>query len=139
MTHGLTPSGDILLSRANLTAAKRELDSFRAELADAAVEHIIIARLERLIASATVVEVDVTDDGVAGLGSVVEVARDHRGREVDYELVGRLSESPERAQVTPASPVGERLMGARGGDVVSVPMPDGRARTLTVVAVRRGR
>ena len=138
MTHGLTPSGDILLSRADLTAAKRELDSFRAELADAAVERIMIARLERLIASATVVEVDVTDDGVAGLGSVVRV-RDHRGREVDYELVGRLSESPERAQVTPASPVGERLMGARGGDVVSVALPDGRARTLTVVAVRRGR
>ena len=30
-------------------------------------------------------------------------------------------------------------MGARGGDVVSVALPDGRARTLTVVAIRRGR
>ena len=76
------PSGDVLLSRADLTAAMRELDSLRgahrielaerlraaraygtagndddhlAVLEDAAVERIKIAQLERLIASATVV------------------------------------------------------------------------------------
>jgi transcription elongation factor GreA len=157
------PSGDVLLSRADLTAAMHELDSLRgahrlelaarlraaraygtasndddhlAVLEDVAVERIKIAQLERLIASATVVDVDAGDGDVAGLGSVVRV-RDRGGRETDYELVGRLTANAARAQVTPASPVGEALMGARGGDVVSVALPNGSARTLTVVAVRR--
>jgi transcription elongation factor GreA len=111
-------------------------DDHLAVLEDAAVERIKIAQLERLIASATVVDDDAADDDVAGLGSVVRV-RDHRGRETDYELVGRLAANGPRAQVTPASPVGEALMGARSGDVVAVALPNGRARTLTVVAVQR--
>ena len=69
--------------------------------------------------------------------SVVRV-KDHRGRETEYELVGRLSADATRAQVTPASPAGEALMGARSGSVVSVSLPNGRARTLTVVGVYRG-
>ena len=157
------PSGDVLLSRADLTAAMRELDLLRgahrielaerlraaraygtasndddhlAVLEDAAVERIKIVQLERLIASATVVDVDAADGDVAGLGSVVRV-KDHRDRETDYELVGRLSADATRAQVTPASPVGEALMGARSGDVVRFSLPNGRARTLTVTAVYR--
>ena len=51
-------------------------DDHLAVLEDAAVERIKIAQLERLIASATVVDVDAADDDVAGLGSVVRV-RDH--------------------------------------------------------------
>jgi transcription elongation factor GreA len=145
------PSGDVFLSRADLTAAMRELDSLRgahrlelaamddddhlAVLEDAAVERIKIAQLERLIASATIVEAGAADD-LAGLGSVVRV-KDRHDREIDYELVGRLSENPRHTQVTPASPVGKVLMGARGGDVVHVSLPSGRARTLTVVAVSR--
>jgi transcription elongation factor GreA len=157
------PSGDVLLSRADFAAALRELDSLRgahrlelaarlrdaraygaamndddhlAVLEDAAVERIKIAQLERLIASANVVDVDAADD-VAGLGSVVRV-KDHAHRETDYELVGRLTENAQRAQVTPASPVGEALMGARSGDVVHVSLPSGKTRTLTVLAVCRG-
>ena len=61
--------------------------------------------------------------------------KDHRDRETEYEFVGRLSADATRAQVTPASPVGEALMGARSGDVVRVSLPNGRARTLTVTAV----
>ena len=157
------PSGDVLLTRADLTAVMHELDSLRgahrvelaerlrearaygsasndddhlAVLEDAAVERVKIAQLEHLIASATVVDADAADD-VAGLGSVVRV-KDHRGRESEYELVGRLSADATRAQVTPASPVGEVLMGARSGDVVRVSLPSGRARNLTVVGVSRG-
>lgn len=150
-----------MLSRADFSAAMEELDALRgahrAELAerlrdargygtssndddhlavleDAAVARIKIAQLEHLIATATVVEVDVTGDDGARLGSVVRI-RDHRNREIEYELVGRLSESAERAQVTPASPVGEALMGAHRGDVVTLVLPSGQARSLTVLAV----
>ena len=110
-------------------------DDHLAVLEDVAVARIKIAQLERLIASATIVDFDPSDDG-AGLGCVVRV-RDHRGRETEYELVGRLTDDAQRAQVTPGSPVGNALMGARSGEVVEVVLPNGRSRTLTVLAVYR--
>ena len=154
------PAGSVLLSPADLTDAIRELDSLRsshraglaerlrdarafgtavddddhlAVLEDAAVERIKIAQLERLVASATVIDAAV-GDGVAGLGSVVRV-RDQAGQETDYELVGRRNGDVRRTQVTLASPVGEALLGARSGHVVRVTLPNGRERTLTVLAV----
>ena len=63
-------------------------DDHLAVLEDAAVERIKIAQLERLVASATVIDGTVAGDGTAGLGSVVRV-HDHAGQEIEYELVGR--------------------------------------------------
>ena len=157
------PLGDVLLSPADLSEVTRELDALRsthrielasrlrearaygsavndddhlAVLEDVAVARIKIAQLERLIASATIVDLDTSDDGVARLGSVVRV-HDDRARETEYELVGRLADDARRAQVTPGSPVGNALMGSRSGDVVGVELPSGEARTLTVLAVYR--
>jgi transcription elongation factor GreA len=151
----------VLLSPADFDQAVRELDSLRsahrkeladqlrdarafgspgddddrlAVLDDAVVDRVKIARLERLIASATVIDAAVAGNGAAGLGSVVHV-RDQAGREAAYELVGRRGRDPEPTQVTPASPVGEALLGARAGDVVRVTLPNGRERSLEVVAV----
>ena len=109
-------------------------DDHLAVLEDAAVERVKIARLERLVASATVIDAAVAGDGVAGLGSVVRV-RDLAGQETDYELVGRRSGDGNRTQVTLASPVGQALRGAQSGDMVRVTLPSGRERTLTVLAV----
>ena len=60
---------------------------------------------------------------------------DQAGRETEYELVGRRSGDAKRTQVTLASPVGEALLGAQSGDIVRVTLPNGRERTLTVLAV----
>ena len=155
------PAGGVMLSPADLTDAIRELDSLRsahradlaerlrdarafgtavddddhlAVLEDAAVERIKIAQLERLVASATVIDAAVAGDGIAGLGSVVRV-HDQAGQETEYELVGRRNGDAKRTQVTLASPVGEALLGAQSGDVVRVTLPNGRERTLTVLAV----
>ena len=147
--HRDVPTGDVLLSPADLSEAMHELDSLRsahrlelaarlrearaygtaiddddhlAVLEDVAVERIKIAQLERLIASATVVDVDAADDDVAGLGwSCASGSPGPRNR----IRVGRApGHDGSRAQVTPASPVGEALMGARSGDVV-----ESRSRT----------
>jgi transcription elongation factor GreA len=155
------PAGGVLLSPADLTEAVQELESLRrahrtalaerlrdartygspgddedhlAVLEDAAFAQMRIAQLERLLASATVVDDTVADDGVVGLGSLVRV-RDESGRESEYEIVGRRSSDARRTQVTPASPVGEALMGARSGARVRVVLPSERRRTLTVLAV----
>jgi transcription elongation GreA/GreB family factor len=41
-----------------------------------------------------------------------------------------------RQEVTPSSPVGEALIGARPGDQVRVELPSGRVRVLRVLEVR---
>ncbi len=156
------PAGGVMLTSDDFAEVMRELDALRnahrsdiaerlrdaraygtavndddhlAVLEDAAVEWVKIARLERLVASATVIDAAVAGDGVAGLGSVVLV-RDPAGQETEYELVGRRGADASRTQVTLASPVGQALRGARSGDSVRVPLPSGRERTLTVLAIR---
>lgn len=99
-------------------------------LEDAAVDRSRIARLERLLSTATVVD-NAADDAV-GLGSVVRV-RCQDGREVEYEIVGRRTGEGSRAEVTPGSPVGGALMGARPGDTVRIELPGGGARDLEVL------
>jgi transcription elongation factor GreA len=103
-------------------------------LEDTAVQRMKITQLERLVASATVVDAAVDVLGAAGLGSVVRI-RDDGGKETEYELVGRRVGNAMRTQVTPASPVGEALLGSRVGDDVHVTLPNGRERILTVLAV----
>lgn len=155
------PPDGVILTSADFDEAVRELDllrgAHRADVAerlrdarafgtavddddhvsvleDTAVQRMKIAQLERLVASATVIDAAVDVAGAAGLGSVVRV-RDDRGKETEYELVGRRGGGANRTQVTPASPVGEALLGSRAGDEVRVTLPNGRERTLTVLAV----
>ncbi|WP_170179089.1 GreA/GreB family elongation factor [Solirubrobacter pauli] len=134
-------AGAVMLSATDLAEATRELQALRDEqraepalLEEAGVTGLRIAHLERLLASATVVET-AAGDGAAGLGSHVRV-RDAAGREIDYELVGRRASDAPPTKVTLASPVGAALRGARAGDAVHVELPGGRLRPLTVVAVR---
>ena len=62
--------------------------------------------------------------------------RDHAGREAEYELVGRRTADAMRTQVTPASPVGEALLGARSGDIVRRHASErARSAPLAVLAV----
>src|SRR3954462_10329288 len=99
----VVPAGRVLLSPAELAEAVHELESLRsahraalarrlrdartygspgddedhlAVLGDAAFVEMQIANLERLVASATVVETAVAHDGSAGLGSTVRVRDD---------------------------------------------------------------
>jgi transcription elongation factor GreA len=131
-----SPAGGVILSSADLAEATRELEALRSEHgADPDELHVRISHLERLVASATVVDVGTEPDGSARLGSFVRV-RDDAGKETEYELVGRRADGARATQVTPASPVGEALLGAREGDRVQVELPSGRRRPLTVVALR---
>lgn len=155
------PPTGVVMSSAEYTALVRELEKLRAghrnELAqrlhdvraygttsddddrlavleEAAIDGARIAQLEDLVDSATVLDDDAVFDGVAGLGSTVEVA-DEAGLTTTYRLIGRrTSESPAH-QVSLASPVGKALAGARTGDVVLVSLPNGRERSLTVLGV----
>jgi transcription elongation factor GreA len=109
-------------------------DDLLAVLEDAAVAGARIAQLEEAVRSAAIVEARLSSDGGAGLGSIVRVA-DDADRTTDYELIGRRSAECGRHAVTPASPVGKALLGARPNDVVRVELPRGRDRKLRVLDV----
>lgn len=82
---------------------------------------ILRSRLESAIVVAH------ADDGVVGVGSIVEVEDETGGRfEVEISSVGGVSTE---------SPLGSALMGAKVGDAVEVQAPKG-AWTARVVSVR---
>jgi transcription elongation factor GreA len=75
----------------------------------------------------TAVTVEAKDDGVVGVGTLVEIEDDSGDRmEVEISSVGGVS---------PDSPLGTALLGARVGDTVDVAAPRGAWRA-TVRAVR---
>jgi transcription elongation factor GreA len=131
--------------RAELAARLRDARSFGRSadnddvltvLEEAVIDEARIAQLEELARSALLVADDwVPPDGLAGLGSTVEVA-DNAGQTVEYQLVGRRSSASTPREVSLASPVGKALRGTHAGDVVHVALPGGRQRTLRVLAVR---
>jgi transcription elongation GreA/GreB family factor len=53
----------------------------------------------------------------------------------DYVLVGRRRAGAGPREVSSASPVGMALLGSRAGDVVEVSLPNGRRRSLEILAV----
>ncbi len=157
-------STGVVMSSAEYTALVRELESLRAahrsELAqrlhdvrahgttsddddrlavleEAAIDGARIAQLEDLVQCATVLDGDTVFDGAAGLGATVEVA-DEGGRTRNYRLIGRRTSESTAHEVSLGSPVGKALVGARTGDVVHVSLPNGRARSLTVLDVTGG-
>ena len=160
---GVEPvSAGIVMSSAEYAALVRELDTLRtalrrdlaerlhhvqtvgttsdyddhlAVLEEAAIDRARLTQLVDLARFATVVDAgDDGFDGAAGLGSTVEVA-DAIGHTTEYRLIGRRTAQSPRGEVSLGSPVGKALAGARVGDVVHVRLPNGRDRTLTVLAV----
>jgi len=75
------------------------------------------------------VVVEHTDDGVVGVGSLVEV-EDEKGERMEVEISSVGGVSPE-------SPLGGALIGTKVGDTVRVDAPRG-AWQAKVVAIRRG-
>ena len=83
---------------------------------------ILRDRLQR----AVVIDEDAADDGAVGVGSKVELEDDQGERmEVEISSVGGVS---------PDSPLGRSLLGAKPGDEVEVDAPSGtwRARVVSV-------
>jgi transcription elongation factor GreA len=91
-----------------------------------------IARLEELLRSAPIVDREF--DGCVSVGCTVRVAGDG-GRTAEYLLIGRRHEGSARHEVSPGSPVGRALLGARPGQIVRVELPGGRDRALRILDV----
>ena len=81
-----------------------------------------IEELERLLATATVIEKEST--GEASLGSIVHLAA-HDGREFRYTIVGSYEANPGAGLISNESPVGKALLGHKAGDRIIVATPGG--------------
>ena len=102
-----------------------ELEGPRRAAAVEAIERRITVLRDRL-QRAVLVDEEAVDSGSVGVGSKVEL-KDERGERMDVEI-------SSVGGVSPDSPLGRSLMGAKAGDEVEVAAPSGtwRARVVSI-------
>lgn len=91
-----------------------------------------IRELQAILETADVVDETVTQQGVVGLGSKVEVICDNEKE--TYELVGEYEADPMKHKVSSSSPLGSALMGHKQGDKVTLTVPAG-TQTYQILSV----
>ena len=96
-----------------------------------------IQQIQALLENAEIVSPGAAADGCAAVGSLVDL-RFEGDEFVERYLLGTIEERPEDCDVvSPASPLGRAMIGARAGDVVRYEAPAGQVE-VTVVAVVAG-
>jgi transcription elongation factor GreA len=83
-----------------------------------------IQELERLLASAKLIEESTTKADYVRLGTHIKVV-DPEGEEETYFLVGSHEADPRRGLISNESPIGRALLGKRVGEEVTVVAPAG--------------
>jgi transcription elongation factor GreA len=110
-------------------------DDYWALLEDGAVLGARIARLERLLSMAVVVEDEPAGDA-AGPGDTV-VVRDAATGRIDRHTLADARHGWAPGSASIGSPVGQALIGRPVGARVAVQLPSGRARELEVMDIER--
>jgi transcription elongation factor GreA len=93
-----------------------------------------ILHLESVLRSATVVDQQRHRNGIAVVGSVVEVEDLASGTTRQHRLAGGY-ERLDQGEVSANSPIGRALLGRSAGDEVEVQLPDGARRRLRITDV----
>jgi len=93
-----------------------------------------IAELHSLLENAEIVEADIVEQGVVGLGSKVTVLDLEDNTETTFQIVGSQEANPMQGKLSEESPIGNGLMGHKEGETVTVKAPVGEVqfRILTV-------
>ena len=95
-----------------------------------------IAQLGALLNNCRIVEAG--DGNTVTVGSVVTVAHDGDPDDVETYLVGSIEERHDGLDViSPASPMGSAIMGARVGETLSFESPAGGTSTVQIVSLDR--
>lgn len=109
-----------------------ENDDFLQILEEEAVVEARTRSIQRILASAEVVDPNLEPSGVAGIGSTLILKMG--GREVERRLIGA-HEPVGIDGVSAASPIGQAIIGSTAGETVNAELPDGREVTIKIVAV----
>jgi transcription elongation factor GreA len=93
-----------------------------------------IRHIEALLARAEIVD-DVAGGGEVRAGSVVEICYEGDD-DSDRYLLGSIEERHDELEViSPGSPLGAALIGAKAGDTVSFEAPNGNTLRVEILAV----
>ena len=94
-----------------------------------------LAALEDTIDRAVVVDAEHARRGTVVIGATVTIEDLESGRTSHHPLCGAHQPLTPDA-ISAASPMGQVLMGARAGAVATIDLPNGRSRSVRLVAVR---
>jgi len=95
-----------------------------------------IAEISQILANATIIESPTRPTRVT-LGARVHLKDAGTGEEFVYQLVGSAEADPTHDKISNESPVGQAIMGARKGDVVSVTTPRGTQITYEITSITK--
>ncbi len=84
-----------------------------------------IADLHYQLENAEIVEAEIVEKGVVGLGSVVRVLDVNFNEEDTFQIVGSQEANPMQGKLSDESPIGKGLKGHKVGEVVTVKAPAG--------------
>ncbi len=96
-----------------------------------------IATLEERLRSASVVSADDVAEGVVTIGSRVSVSFED-GKTDEYTIVGSSEADPKVKKLSNESPVGKALLGHKDGDEISVNLPSGKKRKISITKIDVG-
>jgi transcription elongation factor GreA len=91
-----------------------------------------IAALEEKLRSAVVVDSSELTNDVVQVGSVVKVKDGKSGKSETYTIVGSAEANPAEKKLSNESPVGRALIGHKAKEKVTVQLPNGKNRELTI-------
>jgi transcription elongation factor GreA len=162
--NGRRESPKALMTAANLEMLRRDLEQQRRQTRAEVAQRLRLARaygsglnndeyhalreeqmvlearmtqLQDTIASAVAVDPSEVADGRAAIGSRVTIEDLATGKQSRYRL-GSAHQPFERDIISAASPMGQALMGAAPGTVVSVDLPKGDVRRVRLLAAETG-
>ena len=92
-----------------------------------------IRHIEALLEKAEIVEAE-EGAGVVAAGSIVEI-RYEGDSSTDRYLIGSIEERADVDVISPGSPLGQALVGAKAGDTVSFEAPNGNTLRVEVVGI----
>jgi len=84
-----------------------------------------IAKLERMLRNARIIDEDDIPVEKVGIGSKVTVKDLEYDEVLHYTIVGSAEAEPYEARISNESPVGRTLLGRKKGEIVEVQVPDG--------------
>ncbi len=94
-----------------------------------------IATLEDKLRSASVIDARELSPDLVRVGSLVHVKDSSSGKALKYTIVGSTESDPSANRLSNESPVGKALVGRKKGDAVTVNLPNGKQRELTVTKI----
>lgn len=96
-----------------------------------------IAQLENMLKNVRIIDEDDIVTDVVSLGSKVTALDVEFNEEVEYTIVGSTEADPMKFKISDESPVGNALLGAKVGEVVTAAVPSGSTLEFKILKISK--